>query len=69
MPEAHHTLMDIEDIDQLRPGVKIMHPRKGVGEIRGLRGKGPSLRLLVAFGQNSPSLVSLRGESIQIVIE
>ena len=69
MPNAHHTLIDVESLEQLKPGVQILHPRKGMGEIRGLRGTGPSLRLLVAFGGRAPTLLSLHGVPIQIVID
>ena len=56
-------------MEQLKPGVRILHPKKGVGEIRGLRGAGANLRLLVAFGGRPPTLLSLRGEPIQIVVD
>ena len=69
MPEDSYTLIDLEDPEQLRPGVRILHPQKGLGEIRGIRGNGEHLRVLVSFGDRSPTLLSLRSESIQIIVE
>jgi DNA helicase-2/ATP-dependent DNA helicase PcrA len=45
-PQERHTLVDIEDITQLEPGVRILEPRYGLGEIRTVRGR----QLLVTFG-------------------
>jgi hypothetical protein len=45
-PQERHVLVDIEDMTQLEPGVRILEPRYGLGEIRTVRGR----QLLVTFG-------------------
>jgi DNA helicase-2/ATP-dependent DNA helicase PcrA len=45
-PEGRHTLIEVESLEQLVPGVQILHPRHGVGEIRHVVGR----TLRVAFG-------------------
>lgn len=45
-PEGRHTLIEIESLEQLSPGVRIVHPRHGLGEIRHVVGR----TLRVAFG-------------------
>ncbi len=44
-PRGEHTLIDIESMDQLSPGVRVLHPSLGLGEIRHIRGA----QLQVAF--------------------
>ena len=44
--EGAHTLIEIEEAEQLEPGVKVHHPRYGVGTIRKVAGHS----LHVAFG-------------------
>jgi DNA helicase-2/ATP-dependent DNA helicase PcrA len=44
--EDEHTLIDIESMEQLSPGVRVHHPRLGLGEIRHIQGT----RLQIAFG-------------------
>ena len=41
-----HTLIEVESAEQLVRGVRILHPRHGVGEIRHVVGR----KLQVAFG-------------------
>ena len=45
-PPERHTLVEVEEMEQLEPGVKILEPRYGMGEIRTVKGK----QLLVSFG-------------------
>jgi DNA helicase-2/ATP-dependent DNA helicase PcrA len=47
VPEGVHTLIEIESAEQLVRGVRILHPRHGVGEIRHVVGR----KLQVAFGE------------------
>jgi DNA helicase-2/ATP-dependent DNA helicase PcrA len=44
--QDEHTLVEIESMEQLSPGVRVHHPRLGVGKIRHIQGT----RLQVAFG-------------------
>ncbi|MEN0064156.1 MAG: UvrD-helicase domain-containing protein [Myxococcota bacterium] len=58
--EGAHTLIEIEEADQLSPGVKVHHPRYGVGTIRRMAGRA----LHIAFGSGvrriTPPLHDLR---------
>ena len=62
-PEGDHTLIEIESADQLSAGVKILHPRYGVGEIRHIVKR----KLRVAFGDTMRSIDATR--ELQIVVD
>ena len=68
LPDEELRTVEIESLEQLRPGERILHGRFGLGEIRRLVGSGPSTRLVVAFGGRSHTL-PVRGLEAQIVVE
>ena len=57
-----HTLLDIEGIHQLKPGVWIHHVSHGVGRIKNVAGQ----RLRVSFGSRELT-VPMSGETLQLV--
>ena len=62
--EGHHTLVDIEDPEDLRVGSRVHVPERGIGVVRGRSGRGA---LMVSFDGRPPVPVPLRGTGIQWV--
>jgi DNA helicase II / ATP-dependent DNA helicase PcrA len=49
LPDVQYTLLEVESLEQLTPGVSILHPQFGVGTIRQVLGN----RLQVAFTESA----------------
>ncbi len=64
-PEEAHTLVDIEDLNQLTRGVRIHHEQLGLGEIRHVMGD----RVQVSFRRGGQRWVNLRGAPMQLVVD
>jgi len=60
-----HTLVDIEDVEQLSRGVRIHHEQLGLGEIRHVKGS----MVQVAFRRGGQRWVNLRGAQMQLVVD
>jgi DNA helicase-2/ATP-dependent DNA helicase PcrA len=62
-------LMEVESMDQISAGVRVHHPRFGVGTVRMLRGRGPVAQVFVAFSGGRTKSVRLGDPSLQLVID
>jgi DNA helicase-2/ATP-dependent DNA helicase PcrA len=62
-------LVDVEDPSQLRPGVRVHHPRHGFGVVRRVDGRFDARLAWVAFAGTGPRPIELRNGGLQLVLD
>lgn len=65
---ASITTAQLERLDQLQPGVRVFHPQRGLGRVRGLKGRGEGLRVHVSFDDRRSAWLPIMRAGLLLVL-
>lgn len=68
LPEAEVTTTTLERLDQLEPGVRVLHPHLGLGRVRSCMGRGETARVFITFDDHSSRWLPVMHARLQLVL-